>query len=78
MSIIVRAGARAGNATAGLEKVLAEIAGKLDKGGTVKIGFLEGATASDGQSIPLRAALNEFGHQNANGTVVPPGRFSAI
>ena len=58
-----------------LKAALDKIAAKLDKGGTLKVGFLAGATAPDGQSIPLRAALNEFGHQNANGTVVPPRPF---
>ena len=43
-----------------LKAALDKIAAKLEKGGTLKVGFLEGATAPDGQSIPLRAALNEF------------------
>ena len=58
-----------------LNAALDKIAAKLDKGGTLKVGFLAGAMASDGQSIPLRAALNEFGHENANGTTVPPRPF---
>lgn len=53
-----------------LKAALDKIAAKLDKGGTLRVGFLEGATAPDGQSIPLRAALNEFGHDNA-----PPRPF---
>lgn len=53
-----------------LKAALDQIAKRLDKGGTLKVGFLEGATAPDGQSIPLRAALNEFGHDN-----VPPRPF---
>lgn len=73
--VILRAGARAGGQTSGLEKALGEIAGKIKKGGTLRVGFLEGATAPDGQSIPLRAALNEFGHQMPNGGVVPPRPF---
>lgn len=73
--VILRAGASAGGQTSGLEKALGEISGKIKKGGTLRVGFLEGATAPDGQSIPLRAALNEFGHQNSNGTVVPPRPF---
>jgi hypothetical protein len=51
-------------------KVLEDIAAQLDRPGTVRVGFLEGATAPDGQSIPLRAALNEYGHGN-----VPPRPF---
>lgn len=70
MAAIVRAGARVGDATSGLEKKLAEIAAKIDRGGTLRIGFLEGATAPNGDSLPLRAALNEFGHGN-----VPPRPF---
>ena len=58
-----------------LKAALDKIAAKLDKGGTLKVGFLAGATASDGQSLPLRAALNEFGHENSNGTTVPPRPF---
>ena len=58
-----------------LNAALDKIAAKLDKGGTLKVGFLAGATASDGQSLPLRAALNEFGHENSNGTTVPPRPF---
>lgn len=53
-----------------LAAALNKIAAELDKGGTLKVGFLAGATATDGQSIPLRAALNEFGHEN-----VPPRPF---
>lgn len=52
------------------EKALADIVEEIDRPGSVRIGFLEGATAPDGQSIPLRAALNEFGHGN-----VPPRPF---
>lgn len=58
-----------------LKAALDKIAAKLDKGGTLKVGFLAGATASDGQSLPLRAALNEFGHENSNETTVPPRPF---
>lgn len=58
-----------------LRAALDAIAAKLDKGGTVRIGFLEGSTDTQGMSLPLKAALNEFGHQNANGSVVPPRPF---
>ena len=57
-----------------LAKALAEIAASLGDPATLRVGFLEGATAPDGQSIPLRAALNEFGHEH-NGVVTPPRPF---
>jgi hypothetical protein len=53
-----------------LKAALDHIARRLDKGGTLRVGFLEGATAPNGQSLPLRAALNEFGHGTA-----PPRSF---
>ena len=37
------------------------IAKSVTKAATLKVGFLEGSTAPNGQSMPLRAALNEFG-----------------
>ena len=57
-----------------LKAALDKIAAKLDKGGTVKIGFLEGSTDTEGMSLPLKAALNEFGHEH-NGVVTPPRPF---
>ncbi len=45
----------------GLEAALDRIARKLRRGGTVRVGFLEGATYPDGTSVPLVAAINEFG-----------------
>lgn len=53
-----------------LQQALAKIAAKLNEPGTLRVGFLEGATAPNGDSIPLRAAMNEFGHGN-----VPPRPF---
>lgn len=50
-----------------LKQKLAEIAAQLGDPATLRVGFLEGATAPNGDSIPLRAALNEFGHGS-----VPP------
>lgn len=50
--------------------VLTKMAAALSQPGAVRIGFLEGSTAPNGDSIPLRAALNEFGHGN-----VPPRPF---
>lgn len=44
-----------------LAAALDEIARKLDRGATLEVGFMEGSTAPNGDSIPLRAALNEFG-----------------
>lgn len=44
-----------------LAAALADIAKQVSKAAVVRVGFLEGATAPNGDSIPLRAALNEFG-----------------
>lgn len=44
-----------------LEQRLSDLAKLVSRPATLKVGFLAGATAPDGQSIPLRAALNEFG-----------------
>jgi hypothetical protein len=44
-----------------LKAALDQIANKLEKGGTLRAGFLEGSTEADGTSVPLIAALNEFG-----------------
>lgn len=44
-----------------LEAKLAEIAGKIGQGGTLRVGFLEGATYPDGTSVPYVAAIQEFG-----------------
>lgn len=53
-----------------LKAALDKIAAKLNKPGTLRVGFLEGSTAPNGDSLPLRAALNEYGHGN-----VPPRPF---
>lgn len=53
-----------------LQQKLAELAAKLQDPGSLRVGFLEGATTPNGDSIPLRAAMNEFGHGN-----VPPRPF---
>lgn len=45
----------------GLKDALDKIARGLKKGGTVKVGFLEGATYPSGESVALIAAINEFG-----------------
>lgn len=49
---------------------LAEIAQNADKAAAVEIGFLEGATYPDGTSVPLVAAMNEFGNEHS-----PPRPF---
>lgn len=43
-----------------------------NNGSVVRVGFLEGSTAPDGQSMPLRAALNEYGVPSRN---QPPRPF---
>ena len=55
-----------------LEAALKGLAAKVTTAKQVEIGFLAGATAADGQSIPLRAALNEFGVPSRN---QPPRPF---
>ena len=42
---------------AGLEQKLREIAEKVGKANSVRVGFLEGATYPDGTPVPLVAAL---------------------
>ncbi|EBG0050122.1 hypothetical protein VQ196_000147 [Salmonella enterica] len=49
-----------------LEAKLAEIAAKLGEGKTLRVGFLEGATYPDGQSVPMVAAANEYGDPAMN------------
>lgn len=49
------------SAGGGLEAALDKIASALKEGGTVRVGFLEGATYPDGTSVPMVAAINEFG-----------------
>lgn len=58
-----------------LTAALAKIAAGVSKPATLSVGFLSGSTAPNGDSIPERAANNEFGHTMANGTVVPPRPF---
>ncbi len=56
-----------------LDAYLREVAAKLDAPGTLEVGFMEDATEPDGTSIPMIAALNEFG-----GTVTIPARETTI
>lgn len=53
-----------------LAAALTAIARNLSKAETLRVGFLEGSTATNGGSIPLRAAMNEFGTAKA-----PPRPF---
>jgi hypothetical protein len=45
----------------GLEKALGAIADKIASAKSVQVGFLEGATYPDGTSVPMVAAIQEFG-----------------
>lgn len=49
-----------------LQKKLAKIAEKLGDPKTLRVGFLEGATYPDGQSVAMVAAANEFGDPGMN------------
>lgn len=51
---------------ADLEAKLSELAEKLGDGKTLRVGFLEGATYPDGQSVPMVAAANEYGDPAMN------------
>lgn len=44
-----------------LKIALEKIAQKLDSGAVLRIGFLSGSTEPDGTSIPMIAAINEYG-----------------
>jgi hypothetical protein len=44
-----------------LNATLANLAKKIAKPATLRVGFLEGATYPDGTSVPMIAAFNEFG-----------------
>lgn len=52
--------------------VLGELGKKLNEGDVVRIGFLEGSKYPDGTSVPMVAAINEFG---APGRGQPPRPF---
>ena len=57
---------------ANFRAVLTKMAAKLTKPGTVRVGFLEGSTEPDGTSIPMIAAIQEFGAPRAH---IPPRPF---
>jgi hypothetical protein len=55
-----------------LEERLAEIASKLSKPATLKVGFLENATYPDGKPVAMIAAIQNFGAPARN---IPPRPF---
>jgi hypothetical protein len=55
-----------------LEAKLAELTRKVEKTGTLRVGFLEGATDPDGTSVPMKAAILDFGAPSRN---IPPRPF---
>ncbi len=57
------------------EKALRDISSRIESGGEVRIGFLEGATYPNGTSVAFVAAMNEFGHKDRGGGFVPPRPF---
>lgn len=55
-----------------LAAALSEIAQGVETAASVEVGFLEGATYPDGTSVPLVAAVQEFGAPSRN---IPPRPF---
>jgi hypothetical protein len=55
-----------------LEQALESLARKLERGGTLRVGFLEGATYPDGTPVAMVAALQNFG---AAARGIPPRPF---
>lgn len=55
-----------------LEAILKGMAAKLSTGSAVRVGFLEGSTYPDGTSVPMIAAIQEFG---APARKIPPRPF---
>lgn len=53
-----------------MEAALRDLAGRVAKPATLRVGFLEGATYPDGKSVAMIAAFNEFGTAKA-----PPRPF---
>lgn len=56
----------------GVERALGDIARRLGDGGTVRVGFLEGATYPDGTPVAMVAAIQDFGAPRAG---IPPRPF---
>lgn len=52
-----------------------KIVKKLSKASTLEVGFLEGATEPDGTSIPMIAAVQEFGTYNTRFPIPPRPYF---
>ena len=55
-----------------LEAKLKDLAAKVAKPGTLQVGFLENSTYPDGTSVPMVAAIQEFGAPAAG---IPPRPF---
>lgn len=55
-----------------LEEALRKMADNLNKGKEVRVGFLEGATYPDGTSVPMVAAIQNYGAPAAG---IPPRPF---
>lgn len=55
-----------------LEKRLAELAAKVTKPANLSVGFLQNSTYPDGTSVPMVAAIQEFG---APARKIPPRPF---
>jgi hypothetical protein len=49
-----------------LERKLLELAHRLGKSETLRVGFLEGGTYKDGTSVPMVAAIQEYGSPQRN------------
>ena len=52
-----------------LGAALRDISSKVSKAATLQVGFLEGSTEADGTSIPMIAAIHEYGAPRAG---IPP------
>jgi hypothetical protein len=55
-----------------LERALQDLARKVSNGGTLRVGFLEGATYPDGKSVAMIASIQEYGAPAAG---IPPRPF---
>jgi hypothetical protein len=55
-----------------LEQSLQKLSKGLSKGGTLRVGFLEGSTYPDGTSVPMVAAIQEYGAPSVG---IPPRPF---
>ena len=58
-----------------LEAALADMAKRISKPGTLRVGFLENATYPDGKSVAMVAFLDEYGHTTPEGKRVGPWPF---